>query len=169
LGFKLVGEKQQVAKPKGQLADGFSTNKLKSYLLVTLQLACIGIIAFSGPFFPKNIFFLSIGILGALLGLWAIFKMELGRFNITPDVHKNSRMVAKGPYKYIRHPMYVSVLLVTLAWVLNYFTLFRFGIWIVLLIDLLLKMTFEERLLSEHYEQYQDYRKRTKKLIPRIF
>jgi len=146
-----------------------STNKLKSYLLVAVQLTCIGIIAFTGPFFPKNIFFISIGILGALLGLWAIIVMQLGRFNITPEIHQNSRMVIKGPYKYIRHPMYASVLLITLAWVLNYLTLFRFGIWFVLLIDLLLKLRFEERLLAEHYERYQDYRKRTKKLIPRIF
>lgn len=146
-----------------------NTNKLKSYLLVAVQLTCIGIIAFTGPFFPKNIFFISIGILGALLGLWAIIVMQLGRFNITPEIHQNSRMVIKGPYKYIRHPMYASVLLITLAWVLNYLTLFRFGIWFVLLIDLLLKLRFEERLLAEHYERYQDYRKRTKKLIPRIF
>lgn len=146
-----------------------NTNKFKSYLLVAVQLTCIAIIAFTGPFFPKNIFLLSIGILGALLGLWAIIVMKLGRFNITPEIHQNSRMVTRGPYKYIRHPMYVSVLLITLAWVLNYFTLIRFGIWIVLLIDLLLKIIFEERLLAEHYEKYQDYRKRTKKLIPRIF
>jgi len=146
-----------------------NTNKLKSYLLVAVQLTCIGIIAFTGPFFPKNIFFISIGILGALLGLWAIIVMQLGRFNITPEIHQNSRMVIKGPYKYIRHPMYASVLLITLAWVLNYLTFFRFGIWFVLLIDLLLKLRFEERLLAEHYERYQDYRKRTKKLIPRIF
>ena len=146
-----------------------SSKKLKSYLLVAIQLTCIAIIAFTGPFFPKNIFFLLIGIFGALLGLWAIIVMELGRFNITPDVHENSRMVTRGPYKYIRHPMYASVLLITLAWLLNYFTIFRFAIWIALFIDLLLKIRFEEKLLSDHYEQYQDYRRKTKRLIPRIF
>lgn len=143
--------------------------KLKSYTLVAIQLTCIAIIVFTGPIFPDEILFLSLGIAGALLGLWAIIVMELGRFNITPDVHKNSRMVTKGPYKYIRHPMYDSVLMMTFAWVLGYLTIFRSAIWIVLVIDLILKLKYEEKLLADRYKEYQDYQKRTKSLIPFIF
>lgn len=143
--------------------------KLKSYTLVAIQLTCIAIIVFTGPIFPDEILFLSLGIAGALLGLWAIIVMELGRFNIIPDVHKNSRMVTKGPYKYIRHPMYDSVLMMTFAWVLGYLTIFRSAIWIVLVIDLILKLKYEEKLLADRYKEYQDYQKRTKSLIPFIF
>lgn len=149
----------------------FSNNKmkLKSYTLVAIQLTCIAIIVFTGPIFPDEILFLSLAIAGALLGLWAIIVMELGRFNIIPDVHKNSRMVTKGPYKYIRHPMYDSVLMMTFAWVLGYLTIFRSAIWIVLVIDLILKLKYEEKLLADRYKEYQDYQKRTKSLIPFIF
>ncbi len=78
-------------------------------------------------------------------------------------------MVFRGSSKHIRLPMYTSVLLITLAWVLNYFTIFRFTVWIALVIDLWLKLRYEEKLLAIRYKEYQDYRKETKKLIPFIF
>lgn len=138
-------------------------------MLVAVQLVCIGIIVFTGPFFPDNVFLLLLGIAGALLGLWAILVMEPGRFNITPDVNKNSRMVTKGPYKFIRHPMYTSVLMITLAWVLNSPTIFRSIIWIALAFDLISKLKYEEELLGDRYKEYHDYQSRTKNLIPFIF
>lgn len=143
--------------------------KIKSYILVAIQLTCIGIIALTGNIIPKNMVSLALGIVGIILGLWAIVVMELGRFNITPDVHRNSRMVSKGPYKYIRHPMYASVLIVTLAWILDYFTIPRLIIWVVLIFDLIIKLKYEEKLLENRYKEYQDYRKSTKNLIPFIF
>lgn len=145
------------------------SNKFKSYTLVAIQIGCIALIAFTGPIIPKNIFFFSIGISGALLGLWAIIVMELGRFNITPDIHPNSQMTFKGPYKYIRHPMYASVLLITLAWILNYPTIPRLSIWIVLIFDLIIKLNYEEKLLVNRYKEYRDYQHKTKKLIPFIY
>lgn len=144
-------------------------NKIKSYTLVIIQLICIILIAFSGPFFPKNIFVLLIDASGAAIGLWAIVVVKVGRFNITPDIHPNSQLTSEGPYKYIRHPMYLSVLLFTLAWILNHITVLRLIIWMVLIFDLMIKLKYEEKLLANRYKEYQDYQHRTKKLIPFIF
>jgi protein-S-isoprenylcysteine O-methyltransferase Ste14 len=145
--------------------------KIKSYTLVVIQLVCISLIAFTGSIIPGNGFSRSLGIAGLLLGIWAIVTMRPGRFNITPDVSKNSnsRMVSWGPYKYIRHPMYASVLMITVAWVLDYFTTLRFVIWIVLLTDLIWKLRYEEKLLANRYVEYKRYQKRTKSLIPFVF
>lgn len=145
------------------------TNRFKSYTLVAIQLICIGIIAFTGPFVPRSIYYFLMASAGAFLGLWAIVVMGLGRFNITPDPREYSRMVRRGPYKYIRHPMYASVLVITLAWVLDYFTIFRLAIWIVLALDLLLKLRFEERLLVNNHPEYAQYQQNTYRLIPFLF
>lgn len=144
-------------------------NKLKSYTLVAIQLTCIAVIAVAGNIIPKNIVSISLGVGGIILGSWAILVMQLGRFNITPNIHKNFRTVSKGPYKYIRHPMYASVLLVTFAWILDFFTIPRLIIWMVLIFDLIIKLKYEEKLLANRYKEYQDYQKRTKNLIPFIF
>jgi len=53
--------------------------------------------------------------------------------------------------------------------VLNHFTLLRLAFWIALIADLLLKMAYEEKLLSRHYQEYSQYQQRTKKLIPFIY
>lgn len=145
--------------------------KIKSYTLVVIQLVCICLLAFTGPIFPENILSMSLGLAGSLLGLWAIVTMRPGRFNITPEVSEgsNSRMVSWGPYKYIRHPMYTSVLVITAAWILDYFTTLRFVIWIVLLTDLIWKLRYEEKLLANRYVEYKRYQERTKSLIPFVF
>jgi len=140
-----------------------------SYGTVFIQFLFLGIIAFTGPLIPQSPAGILILFMGVFLGLWAILTMQIGNFNIVPDVPHNGKMVARGPYKYIRHPMYSAVLLVALSLVLNHFTLLRMILWLVLLADLIIKMTYEEKLLSKHYREYSQYQQQTRKLIPFIY
>ncbi len=41
--------------------------------------------------------------------------------------------------------------------------------WVVLLIDLVLKLTYEERLLVESFPSYAEYRQHSKRLVPFIY
>lgn len=140
-----------------------------SYGTVFIQFLFLGLIAFTGPLIPHNLVAIVILLTGIFLGLWAIVTMQIGNFNIVPDVPDNGKMVAKGPYKYIRHPMYDAVLLTALSLVLNHFTPLRMILWLALLADLVLKMTYEEKLLSKHYREYSQYQQRTRRLIPFIY
>lgn len=140
-----------------------------SYGTVFVQFLSLGIIVFSGPLIPGDPLLLGLELAGVFLGLWAIWIMQIGNFNITPDVIRNGRMVAEGPYKYIRHPMYAAVLLVSLAMILDFPGILRIASWILLLIDLLLKMDYEEKLLRNHYEGYARYQQQTRRIIPFIY
>lgn len=104
-----------------------------------------------------------------LLGLWTVWTMRSGRFNIVPDVPDNSELVTHGPYRFIRHPMYATLLLGALALVLSEPTLLRAVVWVVLLIDLVLKLTYEERLLVESFPFYAEYRQHSKRLVPLVY
>jgi len=53
--------------------------------------------------------------------------------------------------------------------VVNDLTLLRAVLWLVLLIDLHFKFSYEEKLLIEKYPEYIDYKKKTKRLIPFIY
>jgi protein-S-isoprenylcysteine O-methyltransferase Ste14 len=101
-------------------------------------------------------------------GVWAILMMK-NSINILPDVRNNAVLLSRGIYKYIRHPMYFSVLSVCLLWLIHTYTFVRLIIWIVLLIDMILKMNFEEAKLSEAFDNYEEYRSRTSRLIPYIY
>lgn len=108
-------------------------------------------------------------ILGLGLGVWAIAAMRPGKFNIVPDVISGGRLVVRGPYRYVRHPMYAGLLLVTLPLLIDTFTILRLSVWILLCADLLLKLTYEEKLLATHFPDYVLYQKETKRLIPGVW
>ncbi len=91
------------------------------------------------------------------------------RFNITPDLKENSKLMRYGPYKFVRHPMYSALIIMTLALVINDFTFFRIGAWIFLVLVLNYKSNIEEKYLNDKFTEYSDYKLKTKKLVPYIF
>jgi len=145
------------------------SNPLLSYGLVGVQLLSLGSIAITGPLFAANPALLLLEGAAGMLGLWAIGTMGIGNFNVTPDVKPRARLVTSGPYRLIRHPMYTALLAGALALVLDAFSPLRLAIWLVLLIDLVVKLNYEERLLSLNLEGYSAHMQRTKRLIPFLY
>lgn len=133
------------------------------------QFGCLAILAFTGPIIASSPILLVLEILGLLLGVWAIMTMRIGNFNVVPDVVEGGLLITHGPYKLIRHPMYVSVLLMALAVVLDQPTFFRLVVWFALLATLIIKLLYEEGLVCSLHPGYADYMRRTKRLIPFLF
>ena len=145
------------------------SNPLKSSLFVAIQFVCLGLLAITGPLFPSNEALLVIELSGIGLGVWAILSMRIGNFNIAPDPLERTRLVTSGPYRLIRHPMYLALLLVTFPLVIYDFDIFRIVIWLVLLLDLLLKLNYEEKLLATKLVGYDQYMSRSARLIPFLY
>ena len=146
-------------------------NKEKSLstTFVFLQFALIIWIALTGPIIATSVALLTLELLGLFLGSLAIFEIGLGKFNITPNPPDDFKLVKTGIYKMIRHPMYSALLISTLALVLNAPSPLRWGLSTALLVTLLSKLTFEEKLISAQYPEYVRYQSESAKLIPFIF
>ena len=144
-------------------------NRLKSYSLVAIQFACLAVIAFTGPLLAQNPLLLALELAGAGLGVWAILSVRIGNFNVVPDVRADGQLVQQGPYRFIRHPMYASLLLASLALVLDAPLWGRWLVWGVLLVDLLVKLSYEERLLVAHFPAYATYQRASKRLVPFVW
>ena len=141
----------------------------RSYVLVGVQFACLGAILVSGPWIARHEWFLALELSGILLMAWAIFTMKVNKVNAFPEIRAGSRLVTNGPYRWIRHPMYTALLMITLALVCESFSNWR-GFWLALLTaDLVAKLRYEETLLKEVFEDYEAYRLRTWRLVPWIF
>jgi protein-S-isoprenylcysteine O-methyltransferase Ste14 len=96
----------------------------------------------------------------------------LGRFfTATVQIQKDHQIINTGPYRYIRHPSYLGILVLALG---NGIALAN---WVSLLLCILLptigiinRIKVEETELSCHFgEQYQDYKKSTWRLIPYVY
>jgi protein-S-isoprenylcysteine O-methyltransferase Ste14 len=145
------------------------TNPLKSLTLVAIQFACLFAIALSGPIIARQPLWLALEVAGLALGGWALLSMRGGPFNIVPDPKVTGALVQHGPYRLIRHPMYSALLLMTLALVCDTPSVFRWLLWVVLLVNFIAKLSYEEQLLAARYESYRAYQSMTRRLIPFVY
>jgi protein-S-isoprenylcysteine O-methyltransferase Ste14 len=101
------------------------------------------------------------GILGAL---------TLGR-NLTPFPHPTteSRLVTRGIYALIRHPLYSAVMLWSLAWALLWLSWPAFVAALLLMLLLDAKSRKEERWLRQQFPDYEAYQNRTRRFLPRVY
>ncbi len=142
--------------------------KWYSYFLVALQFILIGLLALSSSL-KGNIIYLLVFSIGIFLGFWAIFAMQKSKLRITPDVSENATLVKDGPYKYIRHPMYTSVLTASLGMFLSNMNSLTIIYYVFLSIVLFLKINYEEKLLRKAFGDYREYERKTKRLIPFLY
>jgi protein-S-isoprenylcysteine O-methyltransferase Ste14 len=140
-----------------------------SITLVGIQFVLIGVIAFTGPLWPPHWSLRVILVVGGVIGLWALHAMGLRQVKVFPEVANQGKLIVFGPYRRVRHPMYTSVLLVTLAWVLGNPLSYRVMLWAGLLMILMVKLRYEERLLMERFPEYEAYQRQTTRLIPFVW
>lgn len=110
---------------------------------------------------------LALVICGLSLHWWA--RINLGQFyGEREEVQQGQRLVYRGPYVYIRHPIYTSyfilvigILLITPALTTLLLTIYAF--W-----DFLHAVAREEKLLADQLPGYTDYITRTPRFFPRL-
>jgi protein-S-isoprenylcysteine O-methyltransferase Ste14 len=83
-------------------------------------------------------------------------------------MRENAKLITTGVYGYIRHPMYSSVIIMMVAFVVATPTIEEIILLVGLIIVLLLKAKREEKLWIEHDKKYQKYKEQTKLFIPYI-
>ena len=112
---------------------------------------------------------LSAGLLaaaGLALAVWALWAYPPGSFNIRPTPRTDGQVVQRGPYRWIRHPMYTSIALCGLACAC---AVQQLWVWLALAamgLVLLTKALLEERWMTEQHPDYADYQARTKRFVP---
>ena len=143
-----------------------SSHSWLSMVLVTMQFLLIVLIMVVGPIWPTHWGLKCMMVMGGVIAVWAFLSMGLGNIRAFPEIPQHGRLVVHGPYRWIRHPMYTSVLVLTLAWMIEQPLPFRLGLWVGLVVILWVKLNYEEKFLLERFPSYEQYRKQTKRLLP---
>jgi len=112
----------------------------------------------------------TIMLIGIALRQWAIWVLG-GFFSTEVKIVSNQTIVKGGPYRVVRHPSYIGLLMIMLGfglaartWLGTVATLFLFGAAIGH------RIKVEENALKKEFgEEYLDYAKKTKRLIPFLY
>jgi len=137
-----------------------------SYALVYGQFALIAAMLFLGYAGLASVPAAAVFAAGLGFGFWALAHNRLGNFNIRPDIRHGCDMVDGGPYRYVRHPMYTSVLGMMLGVLVGTPTVPELLLFAALLAVLSAKARKEERLWCDHHPGYAAYRTRTRMFVP---
>jgi protein-S-isoprenylcysteine O-methyltransferase Ste14 len=100
-----------------------------------------------------------VAALGLALGIWAGVTMgqSLSPF---PRPPRDAELVDRGPYRFLRHPIYVGGFLF-FAGLSLVFSVYGLALTAVLAVFWLAKARLEERHLLERFPEYAAYRRRT--------
>jgi len=109
-------------------------------------------------------------LLAVMIRVWARLHIR-GLYSGHVEVQAGHQLVQSGPYRFIRHPGYTGLLLMTLGVAVGYSSLIGLiAIPVLLLTGLAYRMKVEEGLLTGQFgEAYRIYARNTKKLIPGIW
>ncbi len=117
-----------------------------------------------------------VNVVGFIFGFICIIlrsmaKKTLGKyFSYGLKTFKDHDLVKKGIYKYVRHPGYLGMLFGYFSIVMVFNSFYGSVIMLFLIPLILYRIKIEENLLTEKFgDEYRDYVKKTKKLIPYIY
>ncbi len=136
-------------------------------LLVLAQFTGIGVVAFAGPWPPG--WALGGLLAGLALVAWAWAAMPPRTFTVSPEPRADGSITVRGPYRWVRHPMYLAVLLAAFSFTVGAPTAYRATATVGLLLVLVVKARFEERLLERRHPGYQDRMAGIPRLVPGVW
>jgi protein-S-isoprenylcysteine O-methyltransferase Ste14 len=130
--------------------------------------------AFSFAEYPLSAGALVAGVACFVAGLWLFYRShaDLGtNWSITLEVREQHRLITHGVYRYVRHPMYVALLIYSVGqllvipnWVASPSYLIAFAILFAF------RVAAEERMMLERFgDEYAKYMARTKRLLPGVW
>ena len=137
---------------------------------VSLAATVVLVIAVSSLLLRHSLFadgpvFVAVQVLAALLMLWARLIFGMRSFHATANPTEGG-IVTKGPYRFLRHPIYAAILYFVWAGVASQASVVNVLTVVLASAAIAVRIGTEERLLMERYTEYIDYAARTKRVIP---
>lgn len=135
-----------------------------------LMLAAILVPAWQGELASGVTRWIAATLLLAGMALGIASRRALGA-SFTPYPHPvhGASQVERGPYRYVRHPMYAAIVTACAGWALLWQCATGALLTAALLVFFDFKARREERWLAEAHAGYAAYKRRTRKFVPFIY
>jgi len=139
--------------------------RIVSLAATGIAICGIAFLAFYKSLFSSNLPGSVVQVLAIGLMVWARVTCGKRSFHAGANPTEGG-LVTSGPYRFLRHPIYAAATYFVWAGVVSYQTVEAFVAAVVVTLCLVIRMFLEEQFLSATYPEYQQYSKRTKRLIP---
>jgi protein-S-isoprenylcysteine O-methyltransferase Ste14 len=162
-----------LTRSKRSESRSYDKNSMGKLWIVIILSVMVGVyIANVMPMYNALEYFIGLAmiLLGIIIRLIAIFSLKK-YFTSNVSIHQDHKLKTNGIYSRLRHPSYTGALISFLGLGLSQ------GNWISLIViflpvltAFLYRINIEEKVLSENFgEEYRQYIKKTKKLIPFLY
>jgi len=141
--------------------------KIISRFGLLFVLGAIVLLGATGRLFSPSPFVIAGQVLALGLAAWARRSFPSGSFRVTAAPGADT-IIQRGPYRFIRHPMYAAALLLVWASVLGHLEWWTALVGVVVTCVAVIRVIAEERLLRARYPGYAQYAAATKALVPYI-
>jgi protein-S-isoprenylcysteine O-methyltransferase Ste14 len=108
-------------------------------------------------------------LVGSAVYLWCLWDFAVFGRGTPAPIDAPKRLVVQGPYRYVRNPMYVGVLLVIVGWstLFQSWPIARYAIGAALFVHLFVILVEEPSLQRRFGDDYDRYREAVGRWIPR--
>lgn len=114
-------------------------------------------------------------IMGTALVVFGCVGNVIGRFKLGNNwanqvvIYKSHTLVKTGIYKYVRHPLYATIMLMFLGSCLVFMSLTGFlAVLFVFIPFMYYRAKQEEKLLQERFSEYSDYKQKAGMFFPKL-
>jgi len=172
-----VGYNPRAGRNKEKRKDEVARHRVDLYLIQLFSLAIVFLAPFSDRRSWGSVNWGDSGRYAGLILVVAGFvlmqmaeKYLAKQFSVVVTVQENHQLIETGPYRFIRHPRYLGVLLFFVGISMTFRSYVALGLVLALLLILLWRVYAEEALMRREFgKAWEAYRVKSWRLIPFVF
>ncbi len=147
-----------------------SSTRLNTASIAGYVLLVAGIVAllYNGGILATSPAGWTLQLMAVLLMVWARITFGSRSFHLAASPTAGG-IVTRGPYAYVRHPIYGAVLLFTWTGIISNISQLNILFGVVATAGAAVRIISEERMLVARYPEYREYAARVKRIVPFVF
>lgn len=118
-----------------------------------------------GTLVAGNLILVGVQVAAVMLMIWARITFGRRSFHASATPTEGG-LITSGPYKFIRHPIYASILYFIWAGVITHLSIVDIFLVLIGTAGAGIRIYAEETLIVSRYPEYLDYSAQTKRIIP---